>query len=196
MRNKVFSRQCIKGYAAALFKILSGVRAYDRSGAKVNLDGSLCTVIKEIAAKKRTESKVIIIGNGGSAAIANHMAVDLWRNAQVKAVSFSDASLLTCVSNDFGYEYVFAKPVEMFAGPGDLLIAISSSGKSKNILNAADSARRKGCRVITMSGFKAGNQLCSKGQINFYVPSGSYGYVEIAHSALCHFITDEVIRHG
>ena len=103
---------------------------------------------------------------------------------------FSDAALLTCMSNDFGYPEVFSKPVALYADPGDILIAISSSGKSINILNAVKAAREKKCCIITLSGFEADNPLRKSGDYNFYVPSHEYGYVELTHGVLCHSILD------
>lgn len=111
----------------------------------------------------------------------------------MRAICFNDSSLLTCISNDFGYQYVFEKPIEMFAEKGDVLVAISSSGKSENILRGADAAKNKGCHVITMSGFKPDNPLRSRGELNFYVPSDSYGYVEITHLTLCHCVVDTIV---
>jgi D-sedoheptulose 7-phosphate isomerase len=180
-------------YSRLLLDILHKIRAIDFSGRHLNLGLAMGRLVREIAGKMGRGTKVIIIGNGGSASIANHMAVDLWKNAGVKALSFSDSALLTCVSNDFGYQYVFSKPIEMFAKKGDLLVAISSSGKSANILEGVDAAKSKGCRVVTMSGFKPDNALRSRGDLNFYVSSHAYGFVEIAHLTLCHYLIDAVI---
>ena len=141
----------------------------------------------------QVSGKVIFIGNGGSAAIASHQAVDLWKNGGIRAVAFNDPSLLTCVSNDYGYESVFEKPIDMFAEKRDTLIAISSSGQSPNILRAVDRAQGKGCSVITLSGFRPDNPLRRKGRLNFYVSSQSYGVVEIAHLAICHYLADQVM---
>ena len=117
-------------------------------------------------------------------------AIDYWKNGGIRATAFNDAALLTCLSNDYGYEQVFAKPIEMMSQAGDLLIAISSSGRSLNILNGVAAARKNGCGVVTFSGFAADNPLRSLGNINFYVPSESYGYVEITHLSICHSILD------
>jgi len=136
---------------------------------------------------------VIFIGNGGSAATASHQAIDYWKNGGMRAVAFNDASLLTCVSNDFGYQHVFEKPMEMFADAGDVLFAISSSGRSENILRGVAAATIKGCHVVTMSGFAPDNPLRRAGYLNFYVPSQSYGYVEITHLSLCHCIVDCIV---
>ena len=111
----------------------------------------------------------------------------------MRAVAFNDGALLTCVGNDFGYAHVFEKPIEMFADPGDVLITISSSGRSESILRAAVTGTRARCRVMTLSGFDADNPLRRLGELNFYLPSDSYGYVEITHLAICHCILDTVI---
>jgi len=148
------------------------------------------SMIFDLINQSKTNKKIIIIGNGGSASIANHFALDLWKNAGIKAITFSESSLLTCISNDFGYEQVFEKPIEMFAEKGDILIAISSSGMSRNIINGVKIAKEKKCITITMSGFEKNNTLQTLGDINLYVPSMSYGYVELSHSILCHFISD------
>jgi len=134
--------------------------------------------------------KLIFIGNGGSSAIASHQAVDYWKNGKLKAMSFNDASLLTCISNDYGFEHVFSEPIKRFADEGDVLIAISSSGQSKNILNAVAAAREAKCHAITFSGFNADNPLRKTGRLNFYVPSGNYGLVEVLHLSLLHAMLD------
>ena len=140
--------------------------------------------------------KLIFIGNGGSAAISSHMATDFWKNGGMPAIAFNDASLLTCISNDFGYGHVFEKPIEMFADTGDVLIAISSSGKSENIIRGLEEARAKHCQLITLSGFALDNPLRSSGHLNFYVASHLYGYVEIIHHSICHCILDIIIENN
>ena len=143
---------------------------------------------------KATGNKIIFIGNGGSAAIASHQAIDYWKNGEIPAVAFNDASMLTCLGNDYGYEYVFEKPINMFANKGDILISISSSGKSKNIINAVKAAKKKELFVITMSGFSKLNPLRSHGDLNFYVSSNVYGHVEITHLVFCHTILDAYLQ--
>lgn len=180
----------MKDYINELNNILLNIKITDSINTNIDLNHSIEKAIDIIKDQSQKHNKIIIIGNGGSASIADHLAIDLWKNAGIRATTYSDSALLTCISNDFGYEYVFEKPIEMFADKGDVLIAISSSGMSKNIINGAVTANKKGCKIITMSGFKEKNTLRSKGEINFYVPSDSYGYVELAHSILCHCIVD------
>ena len=189
----------MKDYINELRTILLNIRITDSNNTNIDLNQSIEKAIETIIAQSEKGNKITIIGNGGSASIANHLAIDLWKNAGVRATTYSEAELLTCISNDFGYEYVFEKPIEMFSDKGDVLIAISSSGMSKNIINGVVAAKKKGCKIITMSGFRENNTLRSKGEINFYVPSDSYGYVELAHSILCHCIVDIITNekiHG
>ena len=137
------------------------------------------------------QGKIIFIGNGGSAGIASHQAVDYWKNGKIRAIAFNDAALLTCVSNDYGYAHVFEKPLEMFAQSQDILFAISSSGRSENIVRGVRAAKKTGCQVITFSGFALDNPLRTLGDINFYVASQEYGPVEIAHLTLSHYLLDQ-----
>ncbi len=118
------------------------------------------------------------------------MATDWMKNGGFHALSLIDGAVLTCLANDLGYDQVFSKQIEMHANSGDLLIAISSSGNSHNILNAVAAARRLDAAVVTLSGFQPDNKLRQLGDINFYVPNRSYGFVEIAHLAICHAALD------
>ncbi|MDP6342627.1 MAG: SIS domain-containing protein [Alphaproteobacteria bacterium] len=134
--------------------------------------------------------KLMIVGNGGSATIASHMAEDFSKNGGVPTLAFNDGAMLSALANDEGYEQVFARQIEFFGAAGDLLIAISSSGNSANIVNAVAAARDRGCGVLTMSGFGPDNQLRRLGDFNIYVPSGEYGFVEVVHLALVHALLD------
>ncbi len=125
--------------------------------------------------------KVLIVGNGGSAAMASHVTVDFLKVAQIRAVNFNDSDLITCFANDYGYENWVSNALENYGDRGDLLIAISSSGMSQNILNAVHKAREMGLKCITFSGFKPDNNLNGLGDINFWVPSSKYNVVEMVH---------------
>lgn len=148
--------------------------------------------IRLVRETKHGAGRVIFIGNGGSAGIASHMAADFLKNGGFATLCFSDPALLTCVSNDLGYENVYALPLERHAEPGDLLVAISSSGQSPNITKAARVARSHGLKIITLSGFAPDNDLRTCGDVNFYVPSNTYGTVEIAHLAILHAMLDHI----
>ena len=136
------------------------------------------------------DGKMMFIGNGGSAAIASHMAIDFTKNGGMPAMCFNDGAALTCMGNDFGYEEVFAGQLRAHARKGDTLFAISSSGCSENILRAVAVARSRDCSVVTMSGFKPGNPLRALGDVNFYIGTCEYGLVEVAHTAMIHAVVD------
>jgi len=184
-----FIQKHILGFSEAVNNTVVSV-----NGNEVSLCTGLNHAVGAIKLAGATGKALYFIGNGGSASITSHMSVDFWKTAGIKALAFTDPSLLTCISNDCGYPQVFQKPVEMFMSEGDILIAISSSGRSENILNGVKAARSKGAGVITMSGFDKGNPLSSMGDINFYVPSCHYGIVEVNHSLICHCILDTIME--
>lgn len=180
--------------AATWFEQLGGmhrqIAVTDAAAQPVGFESAVDRVIRLAVDAHDAGAKLMFVGNGGSAAIASHMAIDYWKNGRLRSMAFNDGPLLTCISNDYGYDQVFAKPIEMFGKPDDLLIAISSGGKSPNILEAVASARRVGCRVVTLSGFGEDNPLRRTGDLNFYVPSSAYGFVELTHLSICHCILD------
>ena len=176
-------------------KLSTLINQVEVTGKDSNIDGfyhGIEKVCNLIIASSNSGGKLIFIGNGASASISSHMATDFWKTAGVRAVAFNDSSLLTCISNDYGYKFVFEKPVEMFADAGDILFAISSSGKSENILRGVDAAKKMGVTVVTLSGFDKNNPLRGLGEMNFYVPDMSYGHVEIVHHSICHCLVDVV----
>jgi len=144
---------------------------------------------------KQAGRKVLIIGNGGSAAIASHMQTDLCHSLGIRGLVFNEPPLLTALSNDNGYENAFQRLVDLWGEPGDVLVAISSSGRSPNILNACTAARARGLSLITYSGFGPDNPLRQRGDLNFYVANANYGPVESAHAVLVHHLTDTVLAH-
>ena len=149
--------------------------------------------VLEMAKKVRNRNKVYFIGNGGSAAVASHMAIDFFNKGRFATLCFNDPAALTCIANDHGYRFVFDFQLMRHAMPGDLLFAISSSGRSGSITEPAKNASRV-MDVVTLSGFEPDNPLRSLGKINFYVPSKDYGTVEIAHLAILHALIDELAK--
>ena len=129
----------------------------------------------------RRGGKIIVVGNGGSAAIASHAAVDLTKAAKISAICFNESSLITCLANDFGYQKWVQKALEIYAEHSDLVVLISSSGKSENILNAAKLCNTKKIPLVTFSGFDSKNPLRSFGDLSFWVDSKNYNHVETVH---------------
>lgn len=161
---------------------------------KENSNKENCYSVVELL-KKTRDSKALIylIGNGGSAAVAEHAAIDFTKNAGLRSLALSGSPMMTTFSNDYGYEKMFQKGVEHFCNENDILIAISSGGTSKNIINACDAAKKKGMTIITFSGFNIDNPLRSKGNYNFWVDSKAFGFVEILHGLIIHYINDAII---
>jgi D-sedoheptulose 7-phosphate isomerase len=137
--------------------------------------------------------KVIIVGNGGSASIASHVSIDFTKAANIRAITFNESSLITCFANDYGYQYWVENALEFYAEKNDIVILISSSGESDNILNGANKVKELGLPLITFSGFSADNRLRKTGDINFWVDSESYNLIEIVHQTWILSIVDFII---
>jgi phosphoheptose isomerase len=137
--------------------------------------------------------RVVFIGNGGSAGIAAHLAIDLSKNASVPATCFSDASMMSCLANDYGFENWLSHAVRLNTREGDCMVAISSSGRSKNILNAVAMAREMKLDIITLSAMGADNPLRTLGDVNYWVNSWSYNIVETAHQFWMMAVIDLII---
>ena len=183
----------IKEFSNAYFQrfqeAMEGIEASDAEG-KMDYTDAMVKVQDLLKVVQENKNKIMIIGNGGSAGVASHMSVDFWKNGNVRAMTFNDAPTLTCVSNDYTYEDVFQIPIRQFAVEGDVVICISSSGGSENIKRGAIAGKECGCHVITCSGFNPENPLRSMGDLNFYVPSYSYGFVETLHQLIIHSFLD------
>ncbi len=180
----------LTSYFAALAQLARSVEVSADAGSGIAADEGVRRVQTAARAAHDRGDKIMFVGNGGSAAIASHCAIDYSKNGGLRATAFNDGAALTCLGNDLGYENVFSTQIELHARAGDLLIAISSSGRSPNILNAVKAARARGCMVVTLSGFTPENPLRTMGDVNFYVASSQYGFVEILHLTLCHAILD------
>lgn len=140
------------------------------------------------------DRKIIIAGNGGSAAIASHVAIDFTKAAGIRSVNFNEASLLTCLSNDYGYAHWLERALEAYANAGDMVILISSSGASENILNAAKRARTMKLSVLTLSGFSSENTLRTLGDVNLWINSDVYNLIELTHLSWLLTIVDYLIQ--
>lgn len=151
-------------------------------------------IINHLKEVKKKNKKVIIVGNGGSAAMASHVSVDLTKMCKIRAINFNEADLLTCFSNDYGYENWVKKALSFYADRGDLLICISSSGESKNIINGAKFAKKIGCNVVTLTGFKKENRVKKTGRVNLWINSNNYNIVEMTHHIWLLSIVDFIAK--
>jgi D-sedoheptulose 7-phosphate isomerase len=183
----------LQAYFRHLAALGESIEATGADGHAIRLQQATDWAIGRMRAGRQSGNSIVFVGNGGSAGIASHLAIDYSVNGGFPALAFNDAAALTCLGNDFGYEFVFSKQVEHHGRPGDLLFAISSSGNSQSILNAVAAARDARMHVLTLSGFSADNQLRKMGDVNLYVPNSLYGLVEISHLAICHALLDIAI---
>jgi D-sedoheptulose 7-phosphate isomerase len=145
----------------------------------------------------RTGHKILACGNGGSAADAQHLVAELVgrfrdeRQAMPAIALTADSAILTAVANDYGYERVFARQVEALAREGDLLFAISTSGNSANVVQAAQTARGSGCRVVALTGARGGN-LAAHADLLIRAPSLVTARIQEVHTLCIHAIADSL----
>ncbi|MBC8344082.1 MAG: SIS domain-containing protein [Bacteroidetes bacterium] len=164
----------------------------------IKADDDIVHQLEKIAdilkAVHRDGKKALIFGNGGSAAISSHFSVDLTKNAGMRCANFNEADLITCFANDYGFERWVEKAVDFYGDEGDMLIVISSSGSSKNMLNGVRAARNgKFKAVVTLSGFDTDNPLRQLGDINLWIDSKAYNFVENIHQVWLLAIVDLII---
>jgi len=162
-----------------------------------DVDHSLLVSVSEmIQVINRNNGKIIIVGNGGSAAIASHASVDFTKAANIRSITFNESSLLTCFSNDYGYERWIEKAIGFYANKNDIVILISSSGQSDNIIYGARKVRDIGVPLVTLSGFSSNNLLRQMGDINLWVDSSIYNIVESVHQIWILSIIDYIIDNN
>ena len=161
-----------------------------------SIDHSELILISEMINNvNKSGGTIFIIGNGGSAAIASHAAIDFTKAANIPATTFNESSLLTCFANDYGYEYWVEKALEFYTKKNDMVILISSSGQSKNIINGARKAKKMGLPLITFSGFSPKNKLRDMGDVNLWIDSSKYNIVEIVHQTWILSVIDNIIEN-
>jgi D-sedoheptulose 7-phosphate isomerase len=172
--------------------VMTATQMTEAGGKAVEIESGLREVLGLLVRLRKSGGTLYIIGNGGSAAVASHSVVDFLNVGKLRATTIHDSSLITCMANDFGYENAYARILGVLARPEDMLVAISSSGKSRNIINAANAFRKQGGRVVTLSGFAKDNELRSAGDHNLWLDSTDYGFVEIGHQFLLHNLADRL----
>mgnify|MGYP000865724474 CR=1 FL=1 len=177
-------------YARMLQALVETAQVTTRDGVQLGVNAGCEQAVQMIRALAVANSKAMVIGNGGSAAIASHMVNDLNKAVGIRAMGFNDFSLITALANDEGYARAYEACVQQWAQADDLLIAISSSGRSENMLRAADAALAVGARVLTLTGFNDDNPLRAMGDLNIHIAAEHYGLVELGHSILAHYLTD------
>jgi D-sedoheptulose 7-phosphate isomerase len=176
---------------------LKGLVVTTHEGTELSPTDGVTRWVEMTRAARDADRHVYLIGNGGSAAMASHMAADACKNGRLRALALNDPALLTATSNDVAFDQVFSLPLEHLARPDDLLITISTSGNSPNIVRALQTGRALGMGIVTLSGRRADNQSRALGDLNFYVPLTRYGWAESAHQVILHYWFDQYLQvHG
>jgi D-sedoheptulose 7-phosphate isomerase len=179
--NNYYKKNFFKNYFENIYNLTNSVD-----------DKILNEISKKIYAKSKKGGKIIIVGNGGSAAIASHISIDFNNAAGIKAVTFNESSLITCFSNDYGYENWVRKALSLHINSEDIVILLSSSGNSMNIVNAARFIK-KNFFLITLTGFEKDNKLKKYGKFNLYCQSKNYNFIEATHFLWLLAIIDRIV---
>ncbi|MBL7116147.1 MAG: SIS domain-containing protein [Kiritimatiellae bacterium] len=178
-------------YAQELQSLLTSTE-FIETGKKIPIDEGFTKWADLTELVKENERTVYLIGNGASASMASHFAADLAKNGKLHTQVFSDLAIITAISNDMGYEHVFSEPLRRRARAGDMLVAISSSGASQNILAAIDVAKELGVLVVGLSAMERTNPLRNLADLSIYVPAVTYGHAETSHAAILHHWMDAI----
>ena len=179
MKDKIFIDDYLERYKKALLR--------------TDVSETMIAMKKLLLKTRDSGNKVLIVGNGGSAAIASHVSVDLTKQAGIRTVNFNEADLITCFANDYGYENWVTKAIEFYGDEGDVAILISSSGKSPNMINAAVQAKSMKMPIITLTGFEQDNPLRQFGELDFWLDSRAYNIIENTHQIWLLMVCDLIL---
>ena len=181
-------------YQETLIEKLRMVQFTTKDNQVLGFEAGMDCLVSMFLNIKSSKKSVFFIGNGGSSAIASHMTADFMKNGGIRTASLYNSAVTTCLSNDYGYRYVFSKQLEYLTQDGDMLVAVSSSGKSENIIIAACTAASLNACIVTFTGFLEDNRLRSMGDLNVYVPVGHYGIVESVHNLILQQAVDVILE--
>jgi len=171
--------------------ILSKIKIFGKEGNEMSFQEALRNVFSYFNQCKLEDKFIYLIGNGGSNAIISHLSVDLIKACHLKAFPITDSSILTCYANDYGYANVFSQLLEKLMRQGDMLIAVSSSGESDNIVNAVSKFSVNNTNpIVTLTAFHKFNRVMKSGDVNFWLDTMDYGFAEIGHALILHYLTD------
>lgn len=181
-------------YINKLLYTLERTKIYIGRQTELDYEAGMQVLVECFTRHKKVGTQIFFIGNGGSSAIASHMTADFMKNGGMKTYSLYDNAVTTCMGNDYGYEAVFSRPLAFLGQEDDLLVAVSSSGNSPNIVNAINTANAKNMETITFTGFGRDNKAGQLGAVNVYVPSEKYGIVESIHNLMLQQVVDLIME--
>jgi D-sedoheptulose 7-phosphate isomerase len=151
--------------------------------------------VSEISKVFLSARKIHLFGNGGSGAICSHVNVDLLKACGLESHVYTDPALITCFSNDFGYENAYSEMLKRYASSGEAVVAISSKGESKNIFNLVNVANFMQCKTIVFTGFDEKNSIrLLPADIQIYINSHNYNIVESVHQSILLSVCEELMK--
>ena len=177
-----------------LHETLKELSIQDLKGLELDQDEAFELWRDRTLGMRQSGRRVFFIGNGASASMSSHFAADLSKNVGLPTEVFTDLAQITALANDLSFEQVFSEPLRLRMAPGDMLVAVSSSGNSPNVVQGTKTAREKEGVIITLSAMDPKNQIRRLGDLNFYVPAQTYGLAETSHAAILHFWLDQMVR--
>lgn len=142
---------------------------------------------------KKSKNKLILLGNGGSAATAAHLMVDFTKQAKIKAINFNETSLITAFANDYGFENWVKKALDFYADKGDIVLLISVSGESPNLKNALKFCKKNKIKTVSLTGKNKKNYLNKNSNLAVHINSNAYNIVENAHIIILTYIVDSIL---
>ncbi|ADU62984.1 MAG: SIS domain-containing protein [Pseudodesulfovibrio sp.] len=173
-----------------LFEVLDTMVVTDGAGVVLDTDAGFSLLVGWVKECREQRRRVYFVGNGASASMASHFSADLGKMAGVPTEVFTDCALITATGNDMGYDQTFAYPLGQRMVPGEILVAISSSGNSPNAVAAVRMAGRLSGRTVTFTAMSPDNAMRSLGDLNFYLPAQTYGMAECGHGIALHHLVD------
>lgn len=190
MKNLESAQDYSENYQSAFNSCLQKSVFTGNNGEEVSVGEGLSHLCELSSELQGRQGRKFIVGNGASAAFADHMALDWTKNGKIAARSFGDSAWLTAAANDLGVDQIFSAGIELHGRSSDLLVAVSSSGRSPNIIRAIEKAREMSILVVTFTGLAETNPARALGDLNIYVPAQTYGMVEVAHQYWLHLWLD------
>jgi len=178
------------GYITTLGQCLTNISFRNIKGIEIGFVNGFSEWLEKTQKIRQSNNTIYFVGNGASASMASHMAADVSKNGRIRTQVFTDVSLITAIANDISYDEVFAEPLRLQMIKNDMLVAISSSGNSKNVIRACEECRKTGGQIITLSAMHRDNVIQSMGDINIYIPAPTYGWAESGHAAVLHYWMD------
>jgi len=177
-------------YIKTLGQCLTDISFRNIKGVEIGFINGFSQWLERTQKVRQSNNTIYFVGNGASASMASHMAADVAKNGNIKTQVFTDLSLITAIANDISYDAVFAEPIRLQMTDNDMLIAISSSGNSKNVIRACEECRKKNGQIITLTAMKRDNLLQKMGDINIYISAQTYGWAESCHAVILHYWVD------